>query len=159
MFTQRHAHLQTALLSALAVQLLLTTAGQSAAVTSETTPLSNASLDTTQLGNGGEEEPRVLHSHRSCGGEHDDYCGNDGKCMYPQDSDKPFCICTSSYGGPRCLLIQPALSLPEVERVIGITAGVFMLILLLAIITYCCACKRGTKSAPLIKSAPSATSV
>ncbi|XP_040012041.1 epigen [Xiphias gladius] len=164
MFTQRQTCLEKALFSAVAAVILLTAAGQSAILadsipTTAAPLLSNSSL-TPQLNDSSAEEPRVLHLHRSCGSEHEKYCENGGECMYPQDSDKPFCICTSSYSGPRCLFInEPTRSRPELEQLIGISFGVVMLIFTLAIIIYCFAYKRCIKSAPLIKSAPSETSV
>ncbi|XP_023261833.1 epigen [Seriola lalandi dorsalis] len=164
MFAQRQTYLEKALHSAVAVLLLLTTAGQSAVVTDNlqttATPLlSNASL-TTELNNSSMDEPLVLRSHRSCGSEHENYCENGGECMYPQDSDKPFCICTSSYSGTRCLFFSDhTYSLPELEQLIGISFGVVMLIIILAIMIYCFAQRRCIKSPPLIKSAPSKTSV
>ncbi|XP_073321622.1 epigen [Pagrus major] len=106
------------------------------------------------------EEPLVLRSHRSCGSEYANWCENGGTCMFPQDSDKPSCICTSSYGGNRCMFFTDhTYSLPEVEQLIAIIFGVAMLISVLIIIIYCCAYKRCKKSAQLIKSAPSESSV
>uniref|UniRef100_A0A3B4WL32 Epithelial mitogen homolog (mouse) n=1 Tax=Seriola lalandi dorsalis TaxID=1841481 RepID=A0A3B4WL32_SERLL len=137
-----------ALHSAVAVLLLLTTAGQSAVVTDNlqttATPLlSNASL-TTELNNSKcLQWSLLLRSHRSCGSEHENYCENGGECMYPQDSDKPFCICTSSYSGTRCLFFSDhTYSLPELEQLIGISFGVVMLIIILAIMIYCFAQRR-----------------
>ncbi|KAG7489840.1 epigen-like [Solea senegalensis] len=154
--------LMKGLTSVVAVLLLLTTTGQSATVTDnlQTTASPLTSL-TTQLNNSDTEEPQVLSIHRSCEDEHEGYCENGGQCMYPQDSEKPSCICTSSYHGPRCLfLIEPTQSRPELEKVIGITFGVLMLILILAIVMYCFAYRKCIKSsAPLIKAAPSETSV
>ncbi|XP_044053898.1 epigen [Siniperca chuatsi] len=164
MFMQRQTYLEKALLSALTVLLLLTTAGQSAVLgdnlqTTAAPALSNLPLS-TQLNNSSMEEPQVLRSHRSCGSEHENYCENGGECMYPQDNDKPFCICTSSYSGPRCLFFSDhTRTLPELEELIGISFGVVMLFFVLAIIIYCFAYKRCIKSAPLMKSAPSESSV
>nr|XP_020449310.1 epigen-like [Monopterus albus] len=144
----------------MALLLLLTTAGQSTALThspqtTETPLLSNVLL-TTQLNNSSMDSALVMHSHRPCRSEHENYCENGGECMYPQDNDKPFCICTSSYSGPRCLFFNGhTRSLPEIEQLIGISIGVVMLIFLLAIAIYCFAHQRCIKSAPLIKSAPS----
>ncbi|XP_071339560.1 epigen [Trachinotus anak] len=164
MFTQRPTYLEKAIFSAVAALLLLTTAGQSAVVTNNlqttaTPPLSDPAL-TTQLSNSSMEEPRVLRSHKSCGSEHKNYCENGGECMYPQDSDEPFCICTSSYIGTRCHFFNDRIhSLPELERAIGISFGVVMLIFILAVMIYCFARRRCIKSPPLIKSAPSEVSV
>ncbi|XP_040898594.1 epigen [Toxotes jaculatrix] len=164
MFTLRQTYLEKACFSAAAVLLLLTTTGQSAVLTDSvqttaTPPVTNSSL-TTQLNNSTVEEPLVLSLHRSCGSEHDKYCENGGECMYPQDSDKPFCICKSSYSGPRCLFFsEPTHTLPELEQVIGISFGAVMLIFILAIMIYCFTSRRCVKSAPLIKSAPSNISV
>ncbi|CAJ1069239.1 epigen [Xyrichtys novacula] len=127
--------------------------------TTEAPALSNLSL-TTQLSNSTMEGPRVLRLHRSCGDEHANFCENGGECMFPQDSDKPFCICPSTHSGTRCLFFSDnSRSLPELEQLIGISFGVLMLLIVLGIIFYFCAYKRCIKSAPLIKSAPSETSV
>ncbi|XP_070760561.1 epigen-like [Enoplosus armatus] len=164
MFAQRQTHLEKALHSALMALLLLTTAAQSALLTDslQTTAapdLSNSSL-TTQLSNSTMEEPRVLRSHSSCGSEHENYCENGGECMYPQDNDQPFCICTSRYSGLRChFFIDPSRTLPELEQLIAISFGVLMLFFVLAIIIYCFVYKKCIKSTPLIKSAPSESSV
>nr|XP_046244002.1 epigen [Scatophagus argus] len=166
MFRQRQTQLEKAVLSAVAVLLLLTAAGQSAVLTDnpQTTaaPALSNSAPTTQLSNSSMEEPEVLRSHRSCRAEHANYCENGGQCMYPQDSDKPSCICTHSYGGHRCLFLivsdhttKPA----DTEQLIAICFGVVMLIFALIIIAFCLARKKCMKSAPLIKSAPSETSV
>ncbi|GAA6226464.1 epigen-like [Lates japonicus] len=165
MFTQRQTYLHNALFPAVAVLLLLATVGQSAVLTDNllttAAPLSDSAL-TTQLNNSSMEEPRVQRTHKSCGSEHENYCENGGECMYPQDSDKPSCICKSPYSGARCLFYDPSKptrSLPEIEQLIGIIFGVVMVVLILAIIIYCIAYRRCVKSAPLIKSAPSETSV
>ncbi|KAM7415856.1 hypothetical protein PAMA_018088 [Pampus argenteus] len=156
MFTRRQTCLEKAILAAVAV-LLFSTAGQCAQLT--TPALANSFLN-TQLNDSSDEEPRVLRLHRSCTSEHDNYCSNGGKCMYPQDSDKPSCICTSSYSGPRCMFYsEPSRSLPELEQLIAIGFGVAIIIIILAIILYCFAYKRCIKSASLIKPTPSETSV
>lgn len=41
---------------------------------------------------GSVEEPQVQRVHRSCESEHANFCQNGGKCIYPQDSEKPFCM-------------------------------------------------------------------
>uniref|UniRef100_UPI0037E985E8 epigen-like n=1 Tax=Semicossyphus pulcher TaxID=241346 RepID=UPI0037E985E8 len=163
MFTFRQMNMEKAFLSAVAVLLLLISSAQSALLTDilQTTeaPLSNSSL-TTQPNNSSIEEPRVQRSHRSCGSEHANFCENGGECMYPQDNDKPFCICTSSYSGTRCLFfVDISRSSPELEQLIGITFGVLMLIVVLAMLFYCFAYKRCVKSAPLKKPAASESSV
>ncbi|XP_041793384.1 epigen-like [Chelmon rostratus] len=160
MFTQRQTNLEKALLSAVAALLLLTPAGQSAMTDdpqTSTTPATSNSTLTTQLSNSSVEEIRALHSHRSCGSEYANYCENGGECMYPQDSDKPSCICKSSYSGPRCLFFsvtQNTSTPPEVEQLIAISFGVAMLLLVLAIIIYCLGYKRCIKLPQRIKSAP-----
>ncbi|XP_034397597.1 epigen [Cyclopterus lumpus] len=164
MFTQRQAHADKALLSAMAALLLLTTTGQSAMSTNSlptaATPALSAPSLTTQLGNGSMEEPQVLPSHRSCRSEHEHFCDNGGECMYPQDSDEPACICKSSYSGRRCLFLNDrAYTLPELEQLIGITFGVAVLIIVLAFISYCLAYRRCIKSAPFKKLALSESSV
>ncbi|CAK6950803.1 epigen-like [Scomber scombrus] len=165
MFTQGQLWLEKAIFAAVAV-VLFATAGQSAVLTDNlqttTTPaLSDSSL-TTQLDNSSVEGPRVLRSHRSCESEHENYCGNGGKCMYPQDSDQPSCICTSSYTGPRCMFYnqsEPSRVPPELEQLIAIGFGVTIIIIVLALIIYCFAYKRCVKSAQLIKTVPSEMSV
>uniref|UniRef100_A0A667Z6D9 Epithelial mitogen homolog (mouse) n=2 Tax=Myripristis murdjan TaxID=586833 RepID=A0A667Z6D9_9TELE len=106
------------------------------------------------------EEPRVQRLHAPCREEHADYCQNDGQCMYPQDTDTPFCICKPSYSGVRCMnIIGGSQSPASYEELIGISVGVAALIFVLVIAFYCCVRKRCTKSASLIKHAPSETSV
>ncbi|XP_008286353.1 epigen [Stegastes partitus] len=161
MFTQRQTYLERGLL---AVMLLLTTAGQCAVLTNSlqttTTPPPSDSPLTTQLSNSTMEEPRVLHLHTPCGDGYESFCGNGGTCIFPQDSKKPSCICTSSYSGQRCMFFtEPMRTLPELEQLIGISFGVIMLVVLLGVLLYCCVRKRCMKSAPLIKSAPSEISV
>ncbi|KAL7391751.1 hypothetical protein ABVT39_014088 [Epinephelus coioides] len=159
MFAQRQTYLGKAFLL-----LLLITAGRSAMLSNNlpTTapPTVSISSLTTQLNNSSMEEPRVERSHRSCRSEHANYCENGGECMYPQDSDEPSCICTSSYSGKRCLFHSDhARTLPELEQLIGIIFGVAMFIIVLGILSYCFVYKRCKKSAPLIKSAASEISV
>ncbi|XP_037632949.1 epigen [Sebastes umbrosus] len=161
MFTQRQKHLANALLSAVAALLLLTTSAQSAMIsnnlqTTETPALLNSSV-TTQLNNSSMEEPRVLLSQQKpCRSEHENYCANGGTCMYPQDNDKPFCICTSMYAGERCLfIVAPTSHGPQIEFLIAFWFGVAMLFIFLVMIFSCCAYKIFKKSAKLIKSAPS----
>lgn len=53
------------------------------------------------------------------------------------------CSCTPLYSGPRCLFFSDhTRSQPELEKLIGITFGVIMLITALAIMMYCFASKR-----------------
>ncbi|XP_010788821.1 epigen [Notothenia coriiceps] len=163
MVTQRQKYLENALLSAVAV-LLLATAGrcEMLTVTVETTatPVTLNSSPTTQLPNSSMEKPPVSHSQRPCQSQDENYCANGGECMLPQDSDKPACICKFSYSGPRCLfLTSPTYTLPELEKVIGVSFGAILIIFVLAIIFYCFARKRCRKSAPLLKSAASQSSV
>ncbi|XP_041854679.1 epigen-like [Melanotaenia boesemani] len=147
------------------VLLLLTTAVQSAVLsndvqTTAAPPVSNSSL-TTHIVNSSVEEPRVWRLVKmSCGETYKEFCGNGGQCMFPQDSDKPSCICKPPYSGPRCMVFTDLTrTVPNLDKVIGISFGAIMLITLVTIIAYCCAYKRCVKSAPLIKSAPSETSV
>uniref|UniRef100_A0A3Q1F142 Epithelial mitogen homolog (mouse) n=1 Tax=Acanthochromis polyacanthus TaxID=80966 RepID=A0A3Q1F142_9TELE len=146
-----------------AVLLLLTSAGHSDSAVLQTTatpPLPSDSPLTTQLSNSSMEGPRVQFLHTPCGSDHDNFCSNGGQCVFPQDSVEPSCICTSSYGGPRCMFItEETYVLPEIEELIAIGFGVVMLIFFLAILIYCIALKRCRESAPLIKSAPSEISV
>ncbi|XP_053277717.1 epigen [Pleuronectes platessa] len=162
MFTQRPTNLERVILSAVAVLLLLTTTGQTAILTDnlQTTAASLLSNTTTQLNTSSVEHPKVLRTFKSCDSKDEKYCENGGECMYPQDSDEPFCICSSSYSGPRCHFFSDTThTLPEFEQMIGIIFGVAVLFLILAIVIYCFINRRCMKSAPLIKSAPSETSV
>ncbi|XP_075889469.1 epigen [Nelusetta ayraudi] len=161
MFTLGQTLLRRGLLSALAL-LLLTTAGRSAVLTDhlQTTAAPALSALTTELFNTTMEEPKVQRSYRPCGDEHTDYCKNDGQCIIPQDADKPACICTASYSGDRCLFVSDQTrTTGDVHEVIAITMGILMLALALAVIILCCVHKKCKKSAPLIKSAPSESSV
>ncbi|XP_032370825.1 epigen isoform X1 [Etheostoma spectabile] len=159
MVTQSQKYLGNALLTAVAALLLLTAAGQSAILPHElqtTAPpaLLNSSL-LTQRNISSMGKPRVLGLHRPCRSEDETYCENGGECMYPQDSDKPSCTCTSSYSGPRCLFFNDRThTLPELEQLIAIIFGVAMLIIVLAVIIFCLACNRCIKSAPPVKAAP-----
>ncbi|XP_071774888.1 epigen-like [Centroberyx gerrardi] len=163
MFTQRQTILEKVIFSVAAVLTLLTTAGQSATLDNLHPTAGPAVLDpmlTTQPDNGSMEEPRVLRMHKPCREEHANYCENDGQCMYPQDTDTPSCMCKPSYSGTRCLFFVGGSQIaPNYEEVIGIGVGVAMLIFFLAIIFYCCVRKRCTKSAQMIKLAPSENSV
>ncbi|XP_077943165.1 epigen-like isoform X1 [Gasterosteus aculeatus] len=162
MLTHRH----NALLSAMAALLLLTTTGQSAGPQTTGDPDPVTSRLTTQLTNsesavaififtGSTEEPRALLLSKACRTEDKDFCKNGGVCMYPQDSDKPSCICQSSYSGKRCMfIIGRTQTRIEWEKLIGIGFGVSMLILVLAFIIYCLASKRCIKSAPLKQISP-----
>uniref|UniRef100_A0A3Q0T401 Epithelial mitogen homolog (mouse) n=1 Tax=Amphilophus citrinellus TaxID=61819 RepID=A0A3Q0T401_AMPCI len=151
----------TALLSAVAVLLLLAAGGRSVVLTDNLqtpeTPLSNSSL-IPQL-NSIMETPVVLPLHRPCESKHDTYCANGGRCMYPQDSDKPSCICEHSYSGPRCMFVEPSRGLPDVEQVIGIIFGIFILIIFLSSDVFCVFVFRCRKSPLPIKSVPSETPV
>ncbi|CAI5649670.1 epigen [Oreochromis aureus] len=164
MVTQRQTYLEKPFLPAVTVLLLLAAAGHSAVVNdnlqTKATPLSNSSL-TTQFSNSGMELPQVLPLHKPCRSEHASYCVNGGKCMYPQDSDKPSCICAPSYSGPRCMLAEPTrgVTMLDVEQVIGIVLGVFILIIFLGIAFYLFVYKRCTESTVPIKYVPAKTSV
>ncbi|XP_068166702.1 epigen-like [Antennarius striatus] len=155
MLTQRQKRLEN-LLSAV---LLLTAAGLSPTLADnlQTTAAPESHFNTSQTVSRNVEKPVVLRSHTTCGSEHANYCENGGQCMYPQDSDKPFCICTSSYSGARChfFSISETRSPAELEKLIAIGFGVVMFLFFLAFMIYCFANKRCTKSTLLIKSAPS----
>lgn len=129
---------------------LRTTAGPGPTTASTNTPPSNGSLD----------PPLVLRSHRSeCPDQHASFCVNGGVCMLPQDSAEPSCICTPPFGGRRCMILnQLSHAHAEVERAVGITFGVAMVLLALVVCAYCCIKRRCVNASPLIKSAP-ATSV
>ncbi|KAF7665444.1 hypothetical protein LDENG_00143130 [Lucifuga dentata] len=173
MFTQRHTRIENAFLSAVAVLLLIVTAGQSATLSDNSQPTNTADLTnstesspTTHTNSSGMEEPLVQRrTHSPCPEKYADYCHNGGQCMFPQDNIEPSCICQSSYHGPRCLLftIDGSHSPSKDEKIIGISVGVVMFVIVLAIIIiiiiYCCVHKRCRKSAPLIKPAASESSV
>uniref|UniRef100_A0A8C5H1B0 Epigen-like n=1 Tax=Gouania willdenowi TaxID=441366 RepID=A0A8C5H1B0_GOUWI len=149
-----------ALLSAVVGLCLLINTGQSAVLTSAS-PLQNAIL-TTQTSDNTTGQLRTLHSNRSCREEHKYFCANGAICRYPQDSEKPFCICTSLYQGLRCMvpvIPHSSRTLPESQQVIAISIGIIIFLILLAIGIYICVSKKCVKSSPLIKSAPSETSV
>ncbi|XP_054467794.1 epigen-like [Anoplopoma fimbria] len=150
MFTQRQMYAENALLTAMAALLLLTTTGQSAMLTTATPALSDSSM-TTQLINSSMEKPQVRHLYRSCRSEHEQFCNNGGECMYPQDSDKPHCICQSSYTGHRCMFLKSKASYPHQVQLIPICLGIAMLIVVLVATIYCLAYKRCIKSASLKK--------
>ncbi|XP_047448236.1 epigen-like [Mugil cephalus] len=159
MTTQTQTYLEKAFLSSVAVLLLLATVGQSAEVTTELQATATPPPTVSPMNNT-TEQPRVLHLHKPCGSEHETFCANGGTCVYPQDNEKPFCICTSSFVGPRCMLTsEQTMVLPEFEKMIAVILAVVMLLLILAIVIYCLAYRRCVKSAPLIKSAPSEISV
>ncbi|MEQ2207015.1 hypothetical protein XENOCAPTIV_005984 [Xenoophorus captivus] len=164
MFTQRQTYLRKVLTFTVTVLLLLATTGKSevlndSTLTTVSPSLSNSSL-TDQAVNSSIGQPKVLLLVRPCGGENAQYCLNDGKCMHPQDSNRPFCICTPSHSGPRCQIFTDLIYIPSgVEKVIAIIFGVIMVLIVLAL-TICCFVKRRcVKSAPLIKAAASDTSV
>ncbi|KAM9743517.1 uncharacterized protein ACNS7B_010997 isoform 1-T1 [Menidia menidia] len=167
MFTQGQTFLERAFLPAVTMLLVLTTARSASPAalsgslrTTTAPPASNLSLTTQITTTANMEDPLVKRLHTPCATEYSAYCGNGGTCMIPQDSNKPSCICAPSHGGPRCLdFSEVTYSLPEMEEVIAITFGVIMVILILAVVISCCAYKRCVKSAPLIKSSSSETSV
>ncbi|XP_068594850.1 epigen [Brachionichthys hirsutus] len=154
MLTQRPKRLENILS---AVLLLLTAAGRSPTLADNLQTAAPPESNLTQKVNRTMKEPLVLGSHKSCGNEHANFCENGGQCMYPQDNDKPSCICTSSYSGARChfLSISKTRSPAELEKLIAISFGVVMFIVFLAIVIYCFAYMRCAKSKQLIKSIPS----
>uniref|UniRef100_A0A1A8BNU8 Epigen n=1 Tax=Nothobranchius kadleci TaxID=1051664 RepID=A0A1A8BNU8_NOTKA len=162
MLTQRQTDVDKAILT-IAALLLLTRAGQSASltgssVTSAAPPVSDSSL--TMFLNSTEEPPKVMHSHRGCGSNYSSYCMNGGECMHPQDNNRPFCNCKESFSGIRCEHdVIKTYMLDNIEPMIGIIFGAFMVLVFLAILLYCFAYKRCTHSTPLIKPAPSENSV
>uniref|UniRef100_A0A1A7X118 Epigen n=1 Tax=Iconisemion striatum TaxID=60296 RepID=A0A1A7X118_9TELE len=163
MLTQRQTHLEKALLTTVAALLLLTRTGQSAArtgssLTSTAPPVTDSPL--TAFLNSTEEIPKAMHSHRGCGSNYSSYCMNGGECMHPQDNDRPFCNCRESFWGIRCEHdVVKTYTLDNMEPMIGIIFGAFMVLVFLAILLYCFAYKRCMKSTPLIKPAPSDISV
>ncbi|XP_061586064.1 epigen-like [Cololabis saira] len=150
MFMLTQTNLQKALVSAVTVLLLLIAPGQSEDLQATAAPLVLNSSLTTGPSNSSMEKPKVQALHLPCGSEHDAYCANGGQCMYPQDSNKPSCICTDSYSGPRCM-VPSALthSQPGLEKVIAITFGVIMVVCILAIIILRCVYKKCVKETPL----------
>ncbi|XP_076010009.1 epigen-like [Genypterus blacodes] len=157
----RHSSAENSFFSAVAVLLLLfITVGQSAALSVSLQPTPTTAVTdswTTARPNSSMEEPLALRSHTPCAKEYDAYCANGGQCMYPQDNNKPSCICQPSYHGPRCLVtsLESSGTVSHCEQVIAISVGVALLILGLAIIAYCCIHKRCSKKLPLIKPASS----
>ncbi|KAM6930885.1 epigen [Xenentodon cancila] len=157
-------NLEKALVSAATVLLLLIAPAESAALSEDlqttAAPLVLNSSLTTWPFNSTMEEPNVQALHLPCGSEDDKYCANGGRCMYPQDSNKPSCICTDSYSGPRCMVPSALIhSQPGLEKVIGISFGVIMLVCILAIIIFRCTYKKCVKETPLKKSTMSQTLV
>uniref|UniRef100_A0A3B4VL27 Epiregulin n=1 Tax=Seriola dumerili TaxID=41447 RepID=A0A3B4VL27_SERDU len=126
-----------ALHSAVAVLLLLTTAGQSAVVTDNlqttATPLlSNASL-ATELNNSSMDEPLVL--------KFDTYCLNNGQCMLLVDMNEHHCKYDPvGFYGPRCAHPELVVQRMGDEQIIVTIFCVSLLIIGLAGVLYFC-CK------------------
>ncbi|RVE67976.1 hypothetical protein OJAV_G00087060 [Oryzias javanicus] len=157
MSTQRRKNVEMVLLSAGMILLLVLSPGRCAMLSTQSVtspPVVNSSLY-TQIENSSSVEPKVSSSHRPCDSKDETFCGNGGQCIYPQDSQKPACICKASFQGPRCMYPHDAVghSAPELEKVIAIVCGVTMIIFTLMLVVYCCVRKSCTKSTPLLKSA------
>ncbi|NP_001273209.1 uncharacterized protein LOC102232343 precursor [Xiphophorus maculatus] len=164
MSTQRQTFLRKVLTFTVTVLLLLATTGKSEVLSDGTlTTVSpsflNSSL-TVQTVNSTTDQSKVQLSVRPCGDENEKYCLNDGKCIYPQDSRRPSCICMPSHSGPRCEIFTDLTYRPlTVDKVIPIFFGCVMIFIILGLVFCCIIKKRCIKSAPLIKAAESETSV
>ncbi|KAM9859035.1 epigen [Aulostomus maculatus] len=159
MLAQRQTYLKMGI--SFLILLLLATSGQSAQTT--TPPAVPDSSPTALLNDSSVEEPVVLRLHSSCRSEHENYCGNGGQCMYPQDSEKPSCICPPSFNGPRCLFVIEITGVVSeaplaAEQLITIIFGVLIVLFILAVMG-CCIFKRCKKSTQLKKSEPCEMSV
>ncbi|XP_019744710.1 epigen-like [Hippocampus comes] len=129
-----------------AILLLLAASGQSAQTTSST------------------EDPLLLSSHRPCGSQNQHFCLNGGTCIYPQDTTKPFCICTSGFSGNRCHYdrkVDTMFSQSHIaaEHLISLSCGAALLIFILLFITYCVVRTRCRKSEKQMESAPTEVTV
>ncbi|XP_056138938.1 epigen [Lampris incognitus] len=152
MFRKTRTVMQRAVSSALAAVILVGAVGRCADGTEPSV--------LTQLINGTWEPPRALRMHRPCREEDLHYCGNDGQCVYPQDTESPSCICKPSFTGKRCMLITSgSQAAPDYEQVIGVGVGVALLFIILAAVFFYCLRKRCMRSAQLIKSNGSENSV
>ncbi|XP_024131681.1 protransforming growth factor alpha [Oryzias melastigma] len=156
MLTQRRKNVEMVLLSAGMILLLVITPGRCAMLSTQSVtspPVVNSSLS-PQTENSSSVEPEVSISHRPCHSKDEGFCGNGGQCIYPQDSQRPACICKASFAGQRCMypIGSGGRSEPELEKVIAIVCGVAMIIFTLMLVVYCCVRKRCTKSTPLLKS-------
>ncbi|XP_014911653.1 epigen-like [Poecilia latipinna] len=166
MSTQRQTFLRKVPTFTVTVLLLLATTGKSevlsdATLTTVSPSFLNSSL-TAQTVNSTTDQSKVQHSVRPCGAENQKYCLNDGKCIYPQDSLKPSCICMPSHSGPRCeIFIFTDLTYRPLtmDKIIPIFFGCVMISIILGLVVCCFIKRRCIKSAPLIKAAASETSV
>ncbi|XP_014856243.1 PREDICTED: epigen-like [Poecilia mexicana] len=166
MSTQRQTFLRKVPTFTVTVLLLLATTGKSevlsdATLTTVSPSFLNSSL-TAQTVNSTTDHSKVQHSVRPCGAENQKYCLNDGKCIYPQDSLKPSCICMPSHSGPRCeIFIVTGLTYQPLtmDKIIPIFFGCVMISIILGLVVCCFIKRRCIKSAPLIKAAASETSV
>ncbi|XP_056889035.1 epigen-like [Takifugu flavidus] len=152
MFPLGQTHLGRVLLPLLAT-LHLSAASTGAVATTAAPGGSNATL----TGNYSVEGAKVVHPYTPCGSDYAHYCGNGGQCIFPQDTDKPSCICTSSFKGKRCLLAvfsDHSRALPELEQLVAICIGLAMVVVTLVVVACCVLRKRCMKSALLVKLAP-----
>ncbi|XP_029686081.1 epigen-like [Takifugu rubripes] len=150
MFPLGQTHLGRVLLPLLAT-LHLSAASTGAVATTAAPGGSNATL----TGNYSVEGAKVVHPYAPCGSDYAHYCGNGGQCIFPQDTDKPSCICTSSFKGERCLFFSDhSRALPELEQLVAISVGLAMVVVTLVVVVCCVLRKRCVKSALLVKLAP-----
>ncbi|XP_057688955.1 pro-neuregulin-4, membrane-bound isoform-like isoform X2 [Corythoichthys intestinalis] len=130
-----------------AIFLLLAASGQSAQTIRNFTPLENGSTAYP-----------LISSQRPCGSQDQHFCFNGGTCFYPQDNNKPFCICTSGFSGNRChdVDMDSVFHIPHlvVEQLIAITCGTAIFVFFLVVAIYCIVSKRLKKKAKLITAAP-----
>nr|XP_061803871.1 pro-neuregulin-4, membrane-bound isoform-like [Nerophis lumbriciformis] len=100
----------------------------------------------------------LISSQRPCGSQDQHFCFNGGTCFYPQDNNKPFCICTSGFSGNRChdVDMDSVFHIPHlvVEQLIAITCGTAIFVFFLVVAIYCIVSKRLKKKAKLITAAP-----
>ncbi|KAM4745180.1 epigen-like [Anableps anableps] len=164
MFTQRQMYLKKPFAFTVTMLLLLATIGKSEVLSDSTLTtvlpsLFNSSL-TDQIINSTMGQPKVQHLVSPCGEKNEEYCLNGGKCMYPQDSEQPSCVCKSSHSGPRCEIFTDLTYRPlSADKVIAIIFGLIMVFIVLALAICCFVKRRCVTSAPLIKAGVSETSV
>ncbi|XP_049618750.1 epigen [Syngnathus scovelli] len=132
-----------------ALLLLLAVSGQSAQSTRNPTRLQKNST----------EDPLLLSPQKPCGSQDQKFCLNGGTCIYPQDTSKPFCICTSGFSGNRCHYDREVDTMfsrchRAVEHLISLSCGAAIVVFILVFIAYCVIRRRYTKSTKQMESAP-----
>ncbi|XP_024131464.1 proepiregulin [Oryzias melastigma] len=67
-------------------------------------PIRLQSGDNSSLSEGkGEGRPRVTRSEVACDSGFDEFCMNNGKCMFLVDLNERHCQCDIGFSGPRCI--------------------------------------------------------